>query len=100
MELNTRQTKHLRSLAHALKPVVRIGQKGLTEAVLAELEIALDHHELIKVKIAGDRDERSRIIDDITSQTSASKIALTGAVAVLFRRNPEAPVVDLKKNKT
>ena len=98
MEINTRQTKQLRSLAHALKPVVRIGQKGLTDAVLAELEIALDHHELIKVKIAGDREERNQVIGRITEQTTAHKIALTGAVAVLFRRNPKSPVIDLKKN--
>lgn len=96
MELNNRQTKHLRSLAHALKPVVRIGQKGLTDAVVAELEIALDHHELIKVKIAGEREERDLVVSHITQRTAAQKIALTGAVAVLFRRNPKSPVIDLK----
>lgn len=97
MQPNTQQIKKLRSLAHPLKPVVRIGQKGLTDAVLAELEIALDHHELIKVKVAGDRDERDRTVTLIIDKTSAHRVSLTGGVAVLFRRNPEAPVVNLKR---
>ena len=96
MQPNQQQTRKLRSLAHALKPVVRIGQKGLTDAVLAELEIALDHHELVKVKIAGDRDERTRVLTAIIEKTSSHKVSLTGAVAVLYRRNPESPVVALK----
>ena len=97
MQPSTQQTKKLRSLAHAMKPIVRIGQKGLTDAVLAELEIALDHHELIKVKIAGDRDERDRVLSVVIEKTQAHKVSFIGAVAVLFRRNPESPVIDLKK---
>jgi len=51
--LNKQQLKTLRSMAHALKPVVRLGQNGLTDAVMRELDLALDHHELVKVKITG-----------------------------------------------
>ena len=50
MNLSTKQKQHLKGLAHSLKPVVLLGANGLTEAVLAEIEIALDHHELIKSK--------------------------------------------------
>ena len=53
MTLNKKQIQHLKSLAHHLNPVVMIGNNGLTEGVLAEAELALTHHELIKVKIAG-----------------------------------------------
>ena len=63
---NQKQTKHLKSLCHALTPVVRIGQKGVTDAVMSELEIALSHHELIKIKVSvGDRDARSAAITQI-----------------------------------
>ena len=55
MNLSTKQKQHLKGLAHSLKPVVLIGANGLTEAVLAEMSVALDHHELIKVKAASRR---------------------------------------------
>ena len=59
MNLSTKQ-KHLKGLAHPLKPVVMLGNNGLTEGVLAEIEQALEHHELIKVKIASeDRDTKT-----------------------------------------
>ena len=59
MNLSTKQKQHLKGLAHPLKPVVMLGNNGLTEGVLAEIEQALEHHELIKVKIASeDRDTK------------------------------------------
>jgi len=97
MQLNSAQTKQLKSLAHPLKPVVRMGQKGLTDAVIAEIELALDHHELIKVKVAGDRDERTEVVSTILERTKAVRVALTGGIVVLYRRNPEAPVINLRK---
>lgn len=61
MNLSTKQKQHLKGLAHPLKPVVLLGSNGLTEGVLAEIEQALEHHELIKVKIATeDRSVRQR----------------------------------------
>ena len=61
MQLSTSQKKHLRGLAHKLKPVVTIGDKGLSPGVMEEYRNALDHHELIKVRIrAGDRDDPAR----------------------------------------
>lgn len=54
MNLTKKQVQHLKALAHHLNPVVMIGNNGLTEGVLAETEVALTHHELIKVKIAGE----------------------------------------------
>ena len=52
MNLTTKQKQYLKGLAHNLKPVVMLGQHGLTEGVLAEIDAALNHHELIKVKVS------------------------------------------------
>lgn len=54
MILNNKQKQYLKGLAHSLKPVVLLGQHGLTEGVLAEIDLALNHHELIKVKVASE----------------------------------------------
>lgn len=62
MNLSTKQKQHLKGLAHGLKPVVLMGANGLTEAVLAEIEIALNHHELIKVKIASEDRETKTLL--------------------------------------
>ena len=71
MKLSNKQIRHLRGLAHDLKPVVMVGDKGLTDNVIEELNIALDAHELIKVKIrAEEREERDAMIETITQKTS------------------------------
>lgn len=91
---NPQQTKHLKSLCHALSPVVRIGQKGVTDAVMSELEIALSHHELIKIKVSvGDRDARNEAIQQIADSTRGVVVQKVGQTAVLFRRNHEKPVI-------
>ena len=92
------QKKHLRSLAHKLKAVILIGQKGLTEPVLNEINIALDAHELIKIKIAaGDRDEKKEIIASISAQTAAEEVQRIGNTASYFRRNQDKPKILLPK---
>ena len=81
------QKRWLKQQVHHLKPVVSLGQAGLTEPVLAEIELALDHHELIKVKIAaGDRDLRDAFI--AASRTQADLIDRIGNMAAFFRANP------------
>ena len=66
MQLNTKQQKFLRSQAHNLKPVVIIGNAGLTDGVLNEIEERIEHHELIKVRInASDKDDRQSMVDRI-----------------------------------
>jgi RNA-binding protein len=86
--VKTIDKKQLKSEAHSLNPVVIIGQAGLTDAVLAEIEIALDHHELIKVKIRAERDERKLISEKICTQTGAELIQSIGQVIVIYRLNP------------
>lgn len=97
-QLTNKQTRFLKSLAHSLKPVVRVGQHGFSDAVLAELNIALDHHELVKVKIAADdREARHTLLEQMCEQSSALLIQRIGSIAVLFKQNPENPVIDLKQ---
>lgn len=84
------EKKKLRSKAHSLKPVVLIGQAGLTEAVLAEIELALDNHELIKIKIrSSDRTARKTIGDKICSSTNSELIQTIGQITVIYRKKPE-----------
>lgn len=79
--------KILKAKAHHLSPVVMIGQKGLTQNVFDELESALDHHELIKIKIAAPRDERKQVIEQIIQQTHATLVQTIGQTASLYRKN-------------
>ncbi len=98
MSLNKNQIKHLRGLCHALNPVVMLGQKGLTQEVLDELEIALTHHELVKIKLGiDDREQRQKIADSICETTNAECVQAIGKTISIFRRNPKKPVVELPK---
>ena len=98
MSLKPSQKRYLRGLAHSLKPVIMIGNKGVTEALLAELSIALLHHELIKVRFAGDdRDERKAQIAKLAKVSGADLVQNIGKVACFFRRNHEAPKIALPK---
>jgi RNA-binding protein len=98
MSLNKNQIKHLRGLCHALNPVVMLGQKGLTQEVLDELEIALAHHELVKVKLGiDDREQRQKIADSICATSGAQCVQAIGKTISIFRRNPKKPMVELPK---
>ncbi|GGI72808.1 ribosome assembly RNA-binding protein YhbY [Shewanella gelidii] len=93
MNLTTKQKQHLKALAHNLKPVVLLGANGLTEGVLAEIELALSHHELIKVKVASsDREMKNAIVEAIVRETQAVKVQLIGHVLVLFRQSEEMKI--------
>ena len=87
--MNPIQKKKLKAQAHSLNPVVIIGQAGLTEAVIKEINLTLDTHELIKVKIRAERDERSVIREQICTETHAELIQSIGQVAVFYRKNPK-----------
>jgi len=87
--VNSVDKKQLRANAHTLKPVVIIGQSGLTDAVLAEVELALNSHELIKVKIRAERDERKLISEKICGTTGAELIQSIGQIVVIYRYNPK-----------
>lgn len=93
MNLSTKQKQHLKGLAHPLKPVVMIGGNGLTEGVLAEIESALEHHELIKVKVASeDRETKQLIVEAIVRETKASNVQVIGKTLVLYRPSKESEI--------
>jgi len=90
--------KYLRNLAHKLKPVIWLGQQGLTDKVLAEIETALLHHELIKVKLRiGDRKLRDSAINDICRRTRSENIQRIGNIVSIYRRNNKVSVITLPK---
>lgn len=89
LSVNSSDKKKLRAEAHSLKPVILIGQAGYTPAVLAELELALTSHELIKVRIRAERENRKQISEKICRDTGAELIQSIGACAVLYRLNPD-----------
>jgi RNA-binding protein len=88
MDLSEPQKKYLRGLGHQLKPLVMVGEAGLSASVLAEYETTLNHHELIKVSVrVGDRDARNAIIEKLCADSAATLIQRIGNVALLFRPN-------------
>ena len=93
MNLSNTQKKYLKGLAHKLNPVVLLGQNGSTEGVLAEIENAISHHELIKVKVAtDDRETKQLIIDAIARETQSAVLAKVGHVVVLYRQSEEKKI--------
>jgi len=93
MNLSNKQKQYLKGLAHPLKPVVQLGGNGLTEGVLAEIENALTHHELIKVKIpTDDRREKELIMNAIVGETNSIKVQTIGHVLVIFRPSEEKKI--------
>ena len=98
MSLSPSQRRYLRSLAHDLKPVILLGAKGATDAVVKELDLALTHHELVKVKLSGgDKDERQEQIDFLAGGTRAESVQQIGHIVVLFRRNEDEPKLALPR---
>jgi len=94
--ITDKQKRFLRAKAHHLKPVVMVGNAGLSEGVLNEVEIALSHHELIKVRISADRDERKSMASKICENTNADLVQLIGGIAILYRA-AKKPSIELPK---
>jgi RNA-binding protein len=98
MKLSDRQRKFLRREAHSLKPVVTVGDKGISPALAQELDGALEHHELLKIKVRiGDRDARDEAIAELAKTTKAELISRIGNIATLYRQNKEKPKLVLPK---
>ncbi len=81
--------KQLKTRAHLLKPVVIIGQPGLTNSVLEEIEITLNTHELIKIKIRAEKEGRKQISDQIINASQSELIQSIGQVIVIYRKKSE-----------
>lgn len=101
MPLSPAETKRLRRIGHELKPVVMTGGQGLTDAVVAEVDRALEDHELIKVRINGeDRDARAAEMALLAERTHAEKVQVIGKIVLLYRpaRKPNPKLSNLLRN--
>jgi len=88
--LTAAQTRFLRGQAHGIKAMLQVGAKGVTDAFVAEIDGALEHHELIKVKVgASDRDVRDAMIADLAARTGSALVQRIGHVAVLYRQSTD-----------
>jgi RNA-binding protein len=94
MQLSERQKKHLRRLAHPLNPIVMIGNAGLTDGVVNELDRALTDHELVKVSArVGERNARNAALDSLADRTASALVQRVGHVGVFYRRRAEMPKI-------
>jgi RNA-binding protein len=88
--LSEHQKKHLRGLGHKLKPVIMVGDAGLSASLREEFERTLEHHELIKVKVrVGDREARDDVIGQLCGDSGAELVQRIGNTALVYRQNPE-----------
>lgn len=96
--LSNAQKRYLRGLAHDLKPVILVGAKGVSDALVSELLLALEHHELIKVKVAaGDRDTRDLWIGELLEKSQAALVGRIGNIAILYKRRADRPAIVLPR---
>jgi RNA-binding protein len=99
MKLTNNQKKYLRSLAHDLKPFVMIGQHGLSESVIAEIESTMLKHELIKIKLrVSDREEKQEVINKIIKLSKAEMVQVIGGVLVIYKPFEDNPDIILPRS--
>jgi len=99
-EMTSAQRKQLRALAHHLRPVCYVGKQGVTDALVAAVDEALDDHELIKVKFVDCKTRRKELAPEIAQRTRAHLAGLIGNVAILYReqRDPEKRQIMLRES--
>ncbi|MBD9396252.1 ribosome assembly RNA-binding protein YhbY [Pseudomonas sp. PDM11] len=91
MPLTQEQKKQFKSIGHHLKPVLIVADNGVTEGVVAELERALNDHELIKIQVrVAERDDRLAVIEELCKVGNAELAQVIGKMALLYRKNPKA----------
>ncbi|WP_131667782.1 YhbY family RNA-binding protein [Psychrobacter pygoscelis] len=91
MQLDNATLKRLKGIGHELKPIVMIGNNGVTPAIIEEINRALNDHELIKVRLsAGSKDEREELAAELAQETDSTMIHSIGRMALLLRHNPNA----------
>ncbi len=94
MKLNQKQIKHLRTLGHSLSPIVTVADRGLVETVVTAIEEALDIHELVKVKVRQQREQRTALYEEICQKTGAIQVQTIGMVLLIYRPSKKS-IVDL-----
>ena len=86
MTLTSKRRQEFKAQAHSLNPVVMIGDKGLTDNVMAEINVALEAHELIKIKIAGaEKEVKQEIADRICQKQRCELVQMIGNIIVVYR---------------
>jgi len=95
-ELESFQRKHLRGLAHSLKPIVQVGSSGVTESVLRQVDEALGDHELIKVRLFDPEDKKADA-QSLAEGTQSTLCGLVGHTVILYRAHPDEPTISLPK---
>ena len=94
MQLTGKQKNYLRGLAHNINPIITIGANGLSEAVLNELESALEYHELLKIKLpADDKAAKACLMANICTETNSEPIQLIGRVGVVYRQSSKQKII-------
>lgn len=88
-ELKGSQRQNLRGLAHSFKPLVQIGKDGLGESVIRAIDTALDAHELVKVKIAAEREQREEFVPIIEARLGCECVGSVGRMAIFYREHPD-----------
>ncbi len=97
-KLTGKQLRHLRALAHALKPVVQVGKQGFTDAVREQIDGALTSHELIKVKLSSEAPMKVKELGNLASEAVSAHLAQTiGLTALLYRAHPKEPQIKLPR---
>lgn len=98
MELTTKQKLYLRNKAHDLKPVVMLGKKGLADTVIAEIISSVEHHELIKVKVAlEDKEQKDGVAEEIAKLTQTEVVQFIGNNLILFKQAKKKSKFSLPK---
>jgi RNA-binding protein len=88
-ELEGFQRRHLRALAHPLRPVVMVGKDGLSDAVVAKAEAELVAHELIKIRFLSRKESKKELLGELAERTRAELVGVVGHVGILYRQNRE-----------
>ena len=101
LELTGKQRRHLRGLAHHLKPVVQIGSKGVTESLVTQIDEQLEIHELIKVKLGQDVPvEKKAAASTVESACGAALVQVIGRTLVFYRRRKKDPTIHVPKTRS
>ena len=93
------QRKYLRGLAHGLKPVVQVGQSGLTDTVVEQIQVQLLAHELIKVRLR-EPDDKKALAEEMAQRTGGELCGLVGHTAILYRPHPDDPQIKLPRDNS
>jgi RNA-binding protein len=94
--LTGKQRRHLRALAHELRPIVQVGKDGLDEGLVAAVDRALTDHELVKVKVGENAGaSRDEVAGELAARTKSEVAQIIGNIVLLYRADPDEPVIAL-----